>query len=218
MNNHRHHPVEQAEKNNKFYQTFQTLFFFLGLVLLAYLIYRMGLATILENISRVGVWFILICFLGGLWLFLQATAWWKISKRDFRRVPLWFLFKVKIISDAINTVLPSANLGGETARAYLTRRYLSLKESLAGIIVDKTYELAGGILFMILGFTLASAYSIFPKSLVLPAILCLVIVSIGIFLFIGFQLRGIYKILLRSVGFIPLIRRFLHSKETQIQN
>ncbi len=218
MNNHRHLSIEQTEKNNKFHQIFQTLFFFLGLAFLAYLIYRMGLGTILQNISRVGPWFTVICVLGGIWLFLQAIAWREILRRDFQPVPLWFLFKVKIISDAINTILPSANLGGETTRAYLTRRYLSLKESLAGIIVDKTYELAGSILFMILGFTLAFAGSIFPKSLILPAILCLVIISIGIFLFIGFQLRGIYKILLRFFGFIPLINRFLLSKETQIQN
>ncbi len=218
MNKHRHLSVEQTEKNNKFHRIFQTLFFFLGLAFLAYLINRMGLTTILQNISRIGPWFMVICVLGGCWLFLQTIAWWEISRKVFQPMPLWFLFKVKIISDAINTILPSANLGGETTRAYLTRRYLSLKESLAGIIVDKTFELTGGILFMILGFTLALAGSIFPKSLILPAILFLVTISIGIFLFIGFQLRGIYKILLRCFSFIPPISRFLLSKEAQIQN
>lgn len=205
-------------KSRSIHKVLQKLFFVLGLALLAYLIYRMGVGSIVDNISRVGAGFLLICVLGGLWLFLQAAAWWEIISREFKPVPLWFLFKVKIICDAINTVLPSANLGGETARAYLIRRFLSLRESLAGIIVDKTYELTGGIFFMILGFVLALLYSIFPKSLVLPAILCLTIVSLGIFLFVGLQLKGIFKFLIRSVGVLPPFKRFLLSRETQIQN
>jgi len=217
MNNKKELQVEKP-KNRSIYKVLQKLFFVLGLTFLAYLIYRMGVSSIVDNISRVGAGFLLICVLGGLWLFLQAAAWWEINRREFQPVPLWFLFKVKIICDAINTVLPSANLGGETARAYLTRRFLSLRESLAGIIVDKTYELTGGILFMILGFVLALVYAIFPKSLALPAALCLVIVSLGIILFVGLQLRGIYKFLIRSVGVLPPIRRLLLSRETQIQN
>lgn len=217
MKNFNNQPAEKKQ-NRSITNILQQLFFILGLALLIYLIYRMGITTILTNISRVGAGFVFICMLGGLWLFFQSAAWWEINRRAFRPVPIGFLFKVKIICDAVNTVLPSANLGGETARAYLTRRYLNLRESLAGIIVDKTYELAGGILFMIVGFTLALTNSIFPKILALPAILCLIIVSLGIFLFLGFQLKGIYKFLIKSVGVIPPIKRSLLARETQIQD
>lgn len=218
MNNHCPQQINRRKKNFNLYKTIQSFFFFLGLVLLIYLVHRMGVKTLFSNISKVGPLFLVICMLGGLWLFLQGTAWWLISRSACQPVPLLFFFRVKVISDAINTVFPSANLGGETVRAYLTRRYLSLKESLAGIMVDKTFELAGGILFMILGFGLTFICSNFPESLIIPAMLCLFIISAGIFLFIGFQLKGIYKILIRLTGFFPFVRRFIQSKQEQIQN
>ena len=168
MNNLNNHQIKPGRKKYNLYRILQSIAFFLGLLLLVYLIHRMGLKTMLLNISRIGPWFVVICLLGGIWLVLQAMAWWMLSRNTPLPALLMVFFRIKVITDAINTVLPSANLGGETARAYLTSRYLSLKESLAGIMVDKTFEIAGGILFMIIGFGLALVFSIFPGSLLLP--------------------------------------------------
>ncbi|MCJ7644614.1 MAG: flippase-like domain-containing protein, partial [Candidatus Aminicenantes bacterium] len=106
----------------------KTLLGGVGLILFAYLILRIGVGVVLENVSRFGAWFAAIVFVGAVWLFFQACAWTIIQNAYFRKVPFFRLFRVRIISDALNILLPSASLGGEAARAYLIKGNVPLKE------------------------------------------------------------------------------------------
>ena len=83
-----------------------------GVLLLVYLIRRIGLRTLVTTIVQFGPWYLLTCSIGAVGLLCQAGAWWLIMKAFFRRVPLRELFRVKIISDGFNLILPSASLGG----------------------------------------------------------------------------------------------------------
>lgn len=98
----------------------RSLLFAAGVALFVYLIWRMGFDVLLANISRFGVWFLAILAVGALWLFFQTCAWSVIQNAFFKKVPFLSLFRIKIIGDALNVLLPSASLGGEAARAYLT--------------------------------------------------------------------------------------------------
>ena len=187
-----------------------------GFVLFAYLVFSMGIGTILTQLAHFGWWFAVICALGATWLFFQTLAWRAMQRERFAGVSLFFLFNVKFISDALNTLLPSANLGGETARLYFTSRFLSKKEALAGVMVDKTFEYAGGIPFMIIGFLIAWEGNFFPKALLLPAILCLAITLAGIMIFAGFQAQGMHSVLARVTRVVPPLRRLVEAKEKQI--
>jgi uncharacterized membrane protein YbhN (UPF0104 family) len=188
-----------------------------GFALFCYLVISMGLGTIMAQLSHFGWWFLAICALGASWLFFQTLAWRAMQREQFKGIPLLFLFNVKFISDALNTLLPSANLGGETARLYFTSHFLSKKEALAGVMVDKTFEYAAGMPFMILGFIIAWAGGFFPKSLILPAVLCLVITLAGILIFIGFQVQGMHSLLAKISKFMPPLKRLVEAKEKQIR-
>jgi uncharacterized membrane protein YbhN (UPF0104 family) len=187
-----------------------------GFVLFFYLILRMGVGTIVAQLAHFGWWFLAICALGALWLFFQTLAWRAMQRERFAGVSLFFLFNVKFISDALNTLLPSANLGGESARLYFTSRFLSKKEALAGVMVDKTFEYAGGIPFMIVGFLIGWAGGFFPRALVMPALLCLGITLAGILVFAGFLLQGMHSVLAKITCLVPPLRRLVEAKEKQI--
>ncbi len=189
----------------------------IGFILFCYLIFSMGIATLIAQLSHFGWWFIAICALGVSWLFFQTLAWREMQRKQFKGVSILFLFNIKFISDALNTLLPSANLGGETARLYFTSRFLSKKEALAGVMVDKTFEYAAGIPFMILGFVVAWAGSFFPKSLILPAALCLLISLAGTLVFVGLQMKGMQPVLAAITRFLPPLRRLIEKKERQIR-
>ena len=107
-----------------------------GLVLFVYLILRIGIGTVIENLSHFGIWFLPVLFIGALWLFLQACAWSIIQNTFFKKVPFWKLFKVRIIADAFNS-LSSASLGGDAARAYLIRKDVPLKEGIPAVPLIK---------------------------------------------------------------------------------
>ena len=189
----------------------------IGIALFCYLVIDMGAATIVAQLSRFGWWFAAVCVLGASWLLLQTLAWRTMQREQFKNVSLVFLFNVKLISDALNTLLPSANLGGETARLYFTSRFLSKKEGLAGVIADKTFEYAAGIPFMVFGFLVAWLGGFFPKPLVLPAVLCLVISLAGIVIFASFQLKGMHPVLAAVSRFMPPLRRWIGERERQIR-
>jgi hypothetical protein len=199
-------------------QVLKTAFVFLGIALLVYLVADMGAATILAQLSRFGWWFGAICILGAAWLFFQTLSWQTMQRERFRGAPLLYLFNVKFISDALNTLLPSANLGGEAARLQLTAGFLSKKETLAGIMVDKTFEYGAGIPFMVLGFLVAWAGGYFPRPLVLPAVLCLLISLAGILIFAALQLKGMHPVLSVFGRWLPPLRRFIAAQERQIRS
>jgi uncharacterized membrane protein YbhN (UPF0104 family) len=192
-------------------------FVFIGIALFCYLVIHMGVATIGAQLSRFGWWFAVICLLGASWLYFQTLAWRMVQCEQFLGISTAFLFNVKFISDALNTLLPSANLGGETARIYFISRFLSKKEALAGVIADKTFEYAAGIPFMVLGFIVAWAGGFFPKPLVLPAFLCLGISLAGIVIFASFQLKGMQPVLAAVSRFLPPLRRLIAERERQIR-
>jgi len=189
-----------------------------GLLLLIYLISRVGVAAVLTQLSRFGPWFLVIVGLGFAWLFLQAWAWHAIQRAHFRPVPLGRLFLVKIISDALNTLLPSANVGGDAARAFLIRGHVPLKEGLPGIIVDKTVEAFASALFLASGFLLSLLLLDLPNWMTVAAAVCLLVTGIGVVLLVTVQRKGALWTLNGVAKIFPRAGRFAAGRERHIRD
>jgi len=189
-----------------------------GLLLLAYLLARVGVAAVLEQLARFGPWFLAIAGLGFAWLFLQAWAWHAIQRAHFRPVPLGRLFLVKIISDSLNTLLPSANVGGDAARAFLIRGHVPLKEGLPGIIVDKTVEAFASALFLASGFLLSLLLLDLPSWMTVAAAICLLVTGIGVALLVTVQRKGALWTLGRAAKIFPRAGRFAAGRERHIRD
>jgi uncharacterized protein (TIRG00374 family) len=195
----------------------KTLLGGIGLLLFAYLILRIGIGDVLESVSRVGIWFAAILFVGALWLFLQACAWSIIQNAYFQKVPFLRLFRVRIISDALNILLPSANLGGDAARAYLIKANVPLKEGIPGVLFDKTVEFVASAVFLAGGLLLGAIFIRIPEGFLVPTLICLAIATLGIFLLIFFSVRGFYGIAFRFSGLIPKARRWVLNREEKLR-
>jgi hypothetical protein len=63
-----------------------------GVLLLAYLVHRLGLHTLWTTIVQFGPWYLPICLVGAGGLLCQAGAWWLIMRDFFQRVALRELF------------------------------------------------------------------------------------------------------------------------------
>jgi uncharacterized membrane protein YbhN (UPF0104 family) len=188
-----------------------------GVGVFLYLIYRMGWRAILDNISHFGGWFAVILGVQMVWVVLQAASWTIIQNSLFRRAPLPYFARIKIISDTMNTVLPTANLGGDAMRAFLIKPRVPLKESVAGILVDKTVESIAGTLFMACGILITVLFFPMPRALVMPAIVCLLVLLAAITLLIFFQFRGFTRSAMNFFGWIPAVRRLLLKKEETLR-
>ncbi|MCX6545239.1 MAG: lysylphosphatidylglycerol synthase transmembrane domain-containing protein [Acidobacteria bacterium] len=186
-----------------------------GLALLLYLIWRIGLAAVWENLTHFGWWLLLTCALGTLWLFLQACAWWKIQDTFFERVALSELFKVKIISDAFNLLLPSASMGGDAMRAFMIRTQVPLRVGVPAVLFDKTVEIAASVVFLITGLALGLVFLRLPQTLVIPAVVSIAATIVGIVLLVVVQRRGVTSSLLKLGVFSPSAIAWITSKQSQ---
>ena len=73
-------------------------------------------------------------------------------------MPLISLYRIKIISDALNLILPSASLSGDAVRAFLIKKDVPLHEGIPGVLFDKTVS---RIAFIYRRDFLATAASLF---------------------------------------------------------
>ena len=195
----------------------KTLLGSIGLLLFAYLIMRVGIGVVLESVSRFGAWFAAILIVGACWLFFQACAWSIIQNAYFQKVPFFRLFRVRIISDALNSLLPSASLGGDAARAYLIKKNVPLKEGIPGVLFDKTVEFVASTIFLAVGLLLGAIFIRMPEGLLAPTFICLAVTTVGLVLLIFFSVRGFYGIVLRISGVVPKVRRWVLNREEQVK-
>jgi 1L-myo-inositol 1-phosphate cytidylyltransferase len=188
-----------------------------GLVLLAFLLLKVGAATVLDHLARFGPWFLVIVVLGLAWLFLQAWAWHIIQAAHFRSIPLRRLFRVKIISDSLNTLIPAANVGGDAARPFLIRGHAPLAESIPGVLADKTVEALAAALFLATGFLLSLLLLRLPAWMNTAAAVCLSVTAAGIALFIVLQMKGLRWSLERLARIVPSLRIFMARRRRDLE-
>ncbi|MCK7480612.1 MAG: lysylphosphatidylglycerol synthase domain-containing protein [Candidatus Moduliflexus flocculans] len=188
-----------------------------GFLLLAYLVLKIGLGTVLSQLARFGPWFLATIAVAFAWLFVQACAWGLVQAAHFRPVPLLRLFRAKIISDSLNALIPSASLGGDAARAFLIRRHVPLTEGIPGVLVDKTIEFSSGVLFLVTGFLLSLLFVDLPRWMNVAAAVCLGGSVVGVVLLILFQRKGTFWALGRVAKVVPEVGRFAARREAGIR-
>jgi len=184
-----------------------------GILLLMFLVRRVGLHTLVTTILAFGPWYLLTCSIGAIVLLCQAIAWWLIMNSFFRRVALRELFRVKIISDSFNLILPSASLGGDAMRAFLIKDRVPLSVGVPAVLFDKTSEFVGSILFLGSGLLLGLLALRLPLTLIVPAVISLSITSVGIVLLVVVQKRGLTSSLLKLSAPFAAARHWVAARE-----
>ena len=85
----------------------------------------------------------------------SAAAWRDIAGPMPRRPALGFYCVLRWVREAVNNLLPVAQIGGEfVAARLLQRRAVPLAPAIAGTVADLTTEMVTQILFTLLGLGL----------------------------------------------------------------
>ncbi len=189
-----------------------------GFLLLTYLLLKIGVDTVLAQLTRLGPWSLALVALGLGWLFLQACAWSLVQAAHFRPVPLPSLYRAKIIGDSLNALIPSASVGGEAARAFAIRRYAPLAEGVPGVLVDKTVEFTAGVLFLATGFLLSLLFADLPRWMNAAAAACLGGSVLGIAVLVLVQKKGALWTLGRLAKLVPRFGPFAAKREDRLRD
>ena len=129
----------------------------IGIALLAILLATHGMGAVREIVAQVG-WQALFVIAAHLPVTFLATVGWQVLLPPDRRPPLAFLFRVRLIKEAVNALLPVAQVGGDVVRAKLSvRNGLTLAEATASCVVDVLAGTVGLVLFVLTSLVVAMA-------------------------------------------------------------
>src|SRR5262249_61865278 len=92
-----------------------------GILLLCWLLWRIGPDALLANLSQLGWGFVLVIALHGFNVLFNSLAWRRVLSAD-HRVPLPVLPEMQMAGDPVNAGNPPGALGGGMMRVRLPPR------------------------------------------------------------------------------------------------
>lgn len=170
------------------------------MLLLAWLLYRIGATALVRSLADVGWGFLLVVGLQVVAIVPNAMAWRRMLPPEHRAAaPLPAIAAMLLAGDAINAVTPSAVVGGELVRVSLLRRRVPIATAVGSTALAATAQVFAQLLFVLAGVPVAIA--LIPDGAFRGALLSLAALAFAaLALLIG---------ILRSRGGWTALRRWL---------
>lgn len=137
----------------------------LGLALFAWFIQKAGPGEIARAFAHLG-WFAPIALLPFGLVYLLDTLGWRFAfgKEGAPAVGFATLLRIRWAGESINTVLPSAYIGGEAAKVHLLhKRGVPRMRSASSVVAGKTAQVVAQVFFIAVG-SIAGAANLPPES------------------------------------------------------
>lgn len=128
----------------------------IGIGLAVWLLGRYGLLEILAVLARMGWLGMLAIILFHLpQMLCSALGWQAIASADGRQPRIRTFLQLRWVREAVNNLLPAAQIGGEfVAARLLRRRGVPLATAIGGTIADLILEMTTQVLFTVAGVVL----------------------------------------------------------------
>lgn len=124
-----------------------------GACLLGALVASVGVAPVTRAFATMSWGVLVVLMVPWPVANLFDTLGWRFAfPRD--RVSFGTLWRVRLAGEAVNTVTPTASVGGEAVKAWLLRPSVPYRESFTAVVVAKTTVTAAQGLFLALGLLL----------------------------------------------------------------
>lgn len=128
-----------------------------GILLAFALVAWQGFATVAQAFAGVGWGLALIVAIRVAQVVGAGVSWWALIP-DFPRFRLWTAVKLRFIREAINTLLPVAQVGGDIIGARLATFYgVDGGSAGASVLVDLLTQTATQVVFSLVGLGLLAA-------------------------------------------------------------
>lgn len=188
-----------------------------GVLLFAFLVYKIGLKQIYEYIKYITLIKFLILLLLNFIGWILCTYTWKIVLSQYDgEISFLNLFAARMAGHSISYLTPSAYLGGEPIRAMMVKGS-DIRKSAASVIVDKTIHVFTMIIFIIIGIIIAIAKIALWRELKIVFIAFLFgSVIFTVFVFIK-QTQGFLMWIVRSLERIKIKIRFFATHKEKIE-
>ena len=195
------------------FRYFNMGFWFLGLLLFFWAVKSVELSSVTTLILKMKWGLIVVLSVYILINLVDAVAWKCALKPDEAEpVTLGKLWKIRQIGEAFNMATPLGTMGGEPLKAHLLKENygLSFKQSISSLVVSRTTNLLGLILFLIIGSILIFPSDHITITFKTRALIGFSIFSILILLFLFFQIHGGLKTIANWATKLPFGNAIKH--------
>ncbi len=166
------------------------LFLAAGIALFAFVLHGINLQEVIRQTLSIG-WGALVLLALYFVSFLADAIAWQITLRSVPLTWAWLyrIWKVRMVGEALNLIIPAAGLGGEPMKAIMLRRHYDIdyRDGIASLILNQTIITFGFLLFLFIGFALMLNSEVLPKTYYFTAGVGLLGLTIVTFLIILIQ-------------------------------
>ncbi len=171
----------------------------LGFALLGLLVYQTGPRELAQHVRVLGWWAPLICLpyaVSSVW----DAAGWRVTFVHFRPT-LSLLYLARLVGEAMNSITPTAYLGGEPVKAFVLQRFgVPLTDGAASVILAKTALTIAQIAFVVVGAALFLVRHDVGVATV-PTVLTLALAGAAV---------TVALVMLQRRGLVAMIARLIH--------
>ncbi len=162
----------------------------LGVVLLSFVVAEIDLAEVIVQVAKVGYGILVLVGIYFVAFAIDSITW----QMTIRGVPLnlvwaYRVWKLRMVGESFNAVIPAGGMGGEPVKASLLKSHYAInyREGTASLILAKTINMIALVIFLIGGFVLMIEGQTLPKAYEYVAGAGLLAFMIGVFLFFVIQ-------------------------------
>ena len=134
---------------NRKVKIIRDLLFVVGMVVLSWMVYRVGIDTIWENIKDTGWWFFAIVGVWAIVYTFNGLAFHVILRggNGCEEVSLLRKIKLMISGFAINSMTPVGLLGGEPYKVFELKEYVGIDRATSGVLLSTMMHLLAHFIF-----------------------------------------------------------------------
>ncbi len=200
-------------------------FFLLGVVILSYMVYSIGVDVIWDNIQKTGWWFVPVI---GIWLvvyIINALAYSSVIRDKNipkEQYPSFFrVLKISISGYSINYITPVVALGGEPYRILELQENIGTRRATSATLSYSMMHILSHVVFWMCSIVLILALLQPGWGITVGCIVMFVLFSFGLYLIFKGYKKGLIVKTCRVLGKLPFLRkpmqRFNESKLQALQ-
>ena len=181
-----------------------------GVALLAIVLRQVDLTEVWSHAREIGWGMTLVLGLFMLAFVLDAYSWQlTLTTIPVNLIWLYRIWKVRMVGEVFNTVVPAASMGGEPLKAILLNKYYAVDyhEGIASLVLARTINLIGLIVFLVIGFGFMFSTPAMPDSFKLITATGLGALTVATGLFFGVQRLRLFSVAGTWMTRWPVARR-----------
>ena len=139
----------KKEQMNRKVKIVRDLLFVVGMLVLSWMVYKVGIVNIWDNIKNTGWWFFAIIGVWAIVYTFNGLAFHVILRgaNGCEKVSLLYKIKLMISGFAINSMTPVGLLGGEPYKIFELKEYVGIDRATSGVLLSTMMHFLAHFIF-----------------------------------------------------------------------